>query len=54
MLVILVHFQLAAHIEKLSLWPTTSRSPVQVKPDGTIDLIPSMSFLRITNTFVIF
>ena len=54
MLVILVLFQPAAHIEKLSSWLTTLRFPPWVKPDGTIELVPSMSSSRIANIFMIF
>ncbi len=50
MLVILVHFHLAAHTEKLSSWPTRLRFPVQEKPGGTIEHVPLMSFLKITKT----
>ena len=53
MLVILVLLQLAAHIEKLFSCPTRLRFPPQVKPDGTIELVP-LSFLRTTNIFMIF
>jgi hypothetical protein len=54
MLVILVHFHLAAHTEKLSSWPTRLRFPVQEKPGGTIEHVPLMSFLKITKPFMIF
>ena len=52
--VILVHFQVAASIEKLSLWPTRLKFLVQVKPGGTIEVVPLISFLEITNNFMIF
>ena len=54
MLVILVHFQVAAPIQQASSWPTRSRFLVQVKPGATIELIPLMSFLKIASNFMIF
>ena len=53
-LVILVHFHLAAHTEKLCSWPAGLRFPVQEKPGGTIEHVPLMSFLKITKPFMIF